>query len=346
MGLSLHSRSAIPLPARALPKVKLVCSAHTQPSDAPISPWALPFRFFQKNKPPGGLSPITRCCLRETIWLQRSFSPHLQSRPAPKMTVPSPGCSGALGLQPGTAMDASQGQSTPSPAAPPPVPREGPLSPTRESSFPVAMAMADSRHPVVEKVQQLPHGPCVRNRTGVEPRSTEPRSARPVPITHLVLHRRHEIPLLPPVHGLGARPIASQEVPSGGRAVLRTSGGLRLCSRDGGSGAPSPPAAPGSQRAPRPPGPTWGSLHRYSFLNSAKVISENWFRATKKPPRKEQKRMLHSPEAESKTKAKGRGGGGEPPFVLWKELFPALCPSMCRLLPTKTRSRRSYSPAP
>lgn len=56
--------------------------------------------------------------------------------------------------------------------------------------------------------------------------------------------------------------------------------------------------------------------------------------------------MLHSPEAESKTKAKGRGGGGEPPFVLWKELFPALCPSMCRLLPTKTRSRRSYSPTP
>lgn len=97
MGLSLHSRSAIPSPAGALPKVKLVCSAHTQPSDAPISPWALPFRFFQKNKPPGGLSAITRCCLRETIWLQRSFSPHLQSRPAPEMTVPSPGCSGALG---------------------------------------------------------------------------------------------------------------------------------------------------------------------------------------------------------------------------------------------------------
>lgn len=26
---------------------------------------------------------------------------------------------------------------------------------------------------------------------------------------------------------------------------------------------------------------TWGSLHRYSFLNSAKVRSENWFRLTR-----------------------------------------------------------------
>lgn len=39
-------------------------------------------------------------------------------------------------------------------------------SPTRESSFPVAMAIADSKQPVVEKVQQLPQAPCMRNGTG------------------------------------------------------------------------------------------------------------------------------------------------------------------------------------
>lgn len=37
---------------------------------------------------------------------------------------------------------------------------------TRESSFPVAMAMADSKQPVVEKVQQLPQGPYMRKGRG------------------------------------------------------------------------------------------------------------------------------------------------------------------------------------
>lgn len=37
---------------------------------------------------------------------------------------------------------------------------------TRESSFPVAMAIADSKQPVVEKVQQLPQTPYIRNRRG------------------------------------------------------------------------------------------------------------------------------------------------------------------------------------
>lgn len=31
---------------------------------------------------------------------------------------------------------------------------------TRETSFPVLMAVTDSKHPVVEKVQQLPQSPC------------------------------------------------------------------------------------------------------------------------------------------------------------------------------------------
>lgn len=51
---------------------------------------------------------------------------------------------------------------------------------TRESSFPVAIAIADSRHPVVEKVQQLPQGPCVRNRgeTGLQCSTGSSASAR------------------------------------------------------------------------------------------------------------------------------------------------------------------------
>lgn len=51
---------------------------------------------------------------------------------------------------------------------------------TRESSFPVAIAIADSRHPVVEKVQQLPQGPCVRNRgeTGLQCSAGSPARAR------------------------------------------------------------------------------------------------------------------------------------------------------------------------
>lgn len=50
---------------------------------------------------------------------------------------------------------------------------------TRESSFPVAIAIADSRHPVVEKVQQLPQGPCVRNRgeTGLQCSAGSPARA-------------------------------------------------------------------------------------------------------------------------------------------------------------------------
>lgn len=40
---------------------------------------------------------------------------------------------------------------------------------TRERSFPVAIAIADSKHPVVEKVQQLPQGPCIRNQRGTAP---------------------------------------------------------------------------------------------------------------------------------------------------------------------------------
>lgn len=67
-----------------------------------------------------------------------------------------PALSHRSGLAPLAALAGNQSQDPPS------VPRKGKLL-TRERSFPVAIAMADSKQPVVEKVQQLPQAPCVWN---------------------------------------------------------------------------------------------------------------------------------------------------------------------------------------
>lgn len=86
--------------------------------------------------------------------------------PAPRKALPKAGSNEALGAQAGTAMGTSPGtQSSRLRAAAGALPAAG-TSLTRESSFPVAIAIADSRHPVVEKVQQLPQGPCVGSQRG------------------------------------------------------------------------------------------------------------------------------------------------------------------------------------
>lgn len=70
-------------------------------------------------------------------------------------------CSGAGWQGQAQLLSPRLSQQPPAPLAPSCSPRGSkPRTPlTRDSSFPVAMAIADSKQPVVEKVQQLPQGP-------------------------------------------------------------------------------------------------------------------------------------------------------------------------------------------
>lgn len=70
-------------------------------------------------------------------------------------------CSGAGWQGQAQLLSPRLSQQPPAPLAPSCSPKGSkPRTPlTRESSFPVAMAIADSKQPVVEKVQQLPQGP-------------------------------------------------------------------------------------------------------------------------------------------------------------------------------------------
>lgn len=97
------------------------------------------------------------------------------------------------------------------------------------------------------------------------------------------------------------------------------------------------------------PSLTWGSLHRYNFLNSAKVRSENWFRPTGRR-RKRGTFLLatdHTPKPEWAGGVGGVGWGCRGKrLLLWKLWLPALCRSICLLLSRKMRSLRGYSPGP
>lgn len=80
-----------------------------------------------------------------------------------------PGADGTCGEAPARLFPGSEShhspQSLPFLITIPPKPGKCQLEPlTKDSSFPPAMATADSRAPVVEKVQQLPQAPCKRIR--------------------------------------------------------------------------------------------------------------------------------------------------------------------------------------
>jgi len=119
---------------------------------------------------------------------------------------------------------------------------------TRERSFPVAIAMADSKHPVVEKVQQLPQGPCVRNRGGL---------LHDVP-------QGHQPPQNPRAAAGGHARSAALPLPAGSWA-LPSARPLPSCP---GHPRPSHGGAPGGARTPQP------SSSRHRALPAA--VSPSW----------------------------------------------------------------------
>lgn len=108
---------------------------------------------------------------------------------------------------------------------------------TKDSSFPPAMATADSRAPVVEKVQQLPQAPCKRirgkpgRRTDIDSDSTRvfgysshlphSQASRQASVLPTVTQRRaHWVPVparlnLPPPSSLHLYPVAGTVQGSG-----------------------------------------------------------------------------------------------------------------------------------